>query len=102
MEIQLELFEKSKFYSTDFEEDAVHFKNTTGVKLFVDGLMTACTGRTQIDILKIDKEMYREFPEYATGTCQKCSLIGFLGKKFGEDIQFIVHKWTLIPDTKDE
>ena len=101
-EIQLELFEKSKFYATDFEEDAVHFKQTTGVKLFVDGLMTCATGRTQIDIIKIDKEMCREFPEYSTGLCEKCSLMEFLEKKFGEDIKFIVHKWTIIPKEDEQ
>ena len=101
-EIQLELFEKSKFYATDFEEDAVHFKQTTGIKLFVDGLMTCCTGRTQIDIIKIDKAMYQQFEEYSSGTCEKCSLMEFLEKKFGEDIKFIVHKWTIIPEEDEQ
>lgn len=102
-EIQLELFEKSKFYATDFEEDAVHFKQVTGVKLFVDGLMTCATGRTQIDILKVDRELMREHSEYnVSGCCAKCSLMEFLEKKFGEDIKFIVHKWTIIPEEDEQ
>lgn len=100
--IQLELFEKSKFYNTDFEEDAVFFKQTTGVKLHIDGLMTCATGRRQLDIIKIDKELMREHPEYnVSGCCAKCSLMQFLEKKFGEDIKFIVHKWTIIPEEQD-
>lgn len=99
--IQLELFEKSKFYSTDFEEDAVYFKEITGVRLYVDGLMTCATGRRQLDLIKIDKELMRAYDEYSNGCCEKCSIMQFLEKKFGDDIVFIVHKWTIISEEQD-
>lgn len=100
---ELLLFPLPKYYSTSFEEDAIAWENATNVKLFVDGFMSAICGRKQLDLPKIDKELKSRWYDYENkGCCLKCSLEKFVTLTFGDEISFLLTKWTIIPEDKTE
>lgn len=94
---QLSLFPLPKFYRTSFDEDARVWKEKTKVKLYVDGLMTSITKRKQIDVVKLDRILKSKYHYQKIGNCFKCTMKDFVVSEFGEDIAFILDKWTLIP-----
>ena len=93
--MQLQIFETPKYYATDFITDKEVFEKATGIKMYVDGFGTAICGRTMLDVLKIDKELIRLHGEYMNE--KKQSMNQFVAEKFGQDILFILHKWTTVP-----
>lgn len=95
---ELLLFPLPKYYSTSFEDDAVVWQDATKTKLYADGFMSAVCGRKQLDLPKIDKALRDRYDYENKGCCLKCSLENFVTLTFGEDISYLLTKWTIIPE----
>lgn len=95
---QLSLFPIPKYLRTTFEEDREVWEKTVGTKFRIDGWATAVFGKKVIDIVAMDNDLWLKYdPEYSKdGCCAKCSMMDFLSEKFGEDISFLIYKWTSI------
>lgn len=91
--MQLTLFPLPAFYHTSYGVDSHEWYCITGVPLYRDGQITSMTGKTFVDIFKIDKALKnrfrREYPD-------NVSMSEFVRSKFGEDAHFILNKWTRV------
>ena len=95
---ELLLFPLPKYYSSTFEEDAIAWENSTKTKFYADGFMSAVCGRKQLDLPKIDKALKDKYDYENKGCCLRCSLEKFVTLTFGEEISYLLTKWTLIPE----
>ena len=92
--MQLELFNKPAYYNTSFEDDKNEFESKTGIKFYIDGFGTFFCGKKMLDIIRIDRELIRQYGEYIENGI---SMREFITSIFGEDIFYIFNKWTTPP-----